>query len=377
MKYLLNELLESIRYNKNRFFLTGLGISIGNIAVVIIIIVSYSFSNSMLSTYYAGKTTIGLVISNTSTDSTEEILKSGDMPDTLSRIGYLEGVASWEPAGSEKLVQFASDREPAVHNVEVAFEDVTVTEGGSFAENVGSNVILRKNDEFGSDYQLGDTVYINQAAYRIIGFTNSSGSFGNPMLFFPESAASEIEYTVASTEGTFDLTVRDGYKISEVRETVLRTLNQALKNNDAKFIDYSNETSKAMEETMKTVTTFLVLIAAISLIVAAINVVNIMYITALEKTHEIAVYRALGMKKITVLLQFLMQSSAVVLVFSLVGYLIGVFLSAFILLFLKVSFCVPLWSILITMVMGILIGVLSGIKPAMKAAEVSPAILLK
>ena len=128
---------------------------------------------------------------------------------------------------------------------------------------------------------------------------------------------------------------------------------------------------------MKTVTVFLVLIAAVSLIVAAINVVNIMYITALEKTHEIAVYRALGMKKKTVMLQFLMQSGTVVLLFSAAGYLIGLFLSAFILIFLNVRFCVPLWSILITMVMGVLIGILSGIKPAVKAADVSPAILLK
>ena len=281
MKYLWNELLDSIRYNRHRFFLTGLGIAIGNIAVVIIIILSYSFSHSMLSQYYAEKTTIGLVISSAAGTTAEDLLKSGGMPDALESIRYLDGVRSWEKAEGEKTVRFAGDGDADMRSAVIDFCNVGVTEGVPFSEHAGNCVIMRSNQEFESSYHLGDSIYIDRKAYEIIGFTNENGTKGRPSLFFPEAAAGQINCEVSSAEGIYELHVTDGYQISDVREQVLSQLNQALHTKEAKFIDYSDESSRAMEETMKTVTVFLVLIAAVSLIVAAINVVNIMYITAL------------------------------------------------------------------------------------------------
>jgi len=309
--------------------------------------------------------------------SEEDVIKNNTVSNALEEIAFIEGVKSWKEKDGEKTALFCSELEPSNRAIEIDFYDVNVTDGNTFADYQGNSVIMRNNKEFEQIYNIGDEVYINQLAYKIIGFTDSVGNGNAPFLFFPESKINEVEYSVSSTTGIYELTVENGYQISDVKTLVLEVLNKSLDNQNAKFIDFSSETSKALEEAMNSITTFLVLIAAVSLIVAAINVVNIMYITALEKKHEIAIFRALGMKKSTVIAQFLLQSSIIVIAFSMIGYLIGLFISAFILVFLNIKFCVPIWSIFITMILGLLVGIFSGISPALKAAEVSPAILLK
>ena len=180
-----------------------------------------------------------------------------------------------------------------------------------------------------------------------------------------------------NTVGIFELVVSEDYQLSELTSEVLSMLNNTLDQLEAEFIDYSAETRTALDEAISTITVFLVVIAGISLLVAAINVVNIMYISALEKTHEIAIYRALGMRKYEIVIGFLLETGILVMFFSVLGYLIGLVLSAIILVFMNMSIYVPLWSILFIIMIGVGISIGAGLKPALKAASVSPAILLK
>lgn len=372
-----NELKDSIKYNRDRLFLTGLGICIGNIAVVIIIILSYSFSSNLV-TKYTNQATIGLVISSESSMTLEEILVDTNLQSAISDIKYVEGVKEWCVFEGEKNVQIATDLTHKAQNVEIDFYNASVIDGKSFSEFSGNGVIARINEEFENRYQIGQEIYVNNIGYEIIGFTDElSEGLGYPTFYFPEQMEDKIEYIQNTTEGTYLLTIHEGYQLNEIRNIVLKQLNACLLESEAEFIDYSSETEKALEETVTMATTFLVFIAAISLVVAAINVVNIMYITALEKTHEIAIYRALGMRKSMVMYQFLLQSSAVVIFFSFIGYIIGLLLSAMLLVILDVSIIVPWWSVLVIMALSICVGVIAGLKPALKAANVSPAILLK
>lgn len=376
MRYLWDEIKENLTYNKSRFILTGLGIGIGNIAVVIIIIVSSSFSNSITADY-ATSAHIALMTSNETNLLVEDVIAKPEVVQALSTIEDIEGVKEWKEIEASKKITIANDKNSNMQEVEIEFSDVSVVEGKRFSQMGENEVIIKLNDEYDSFYELGDVIYINGVAYTVIGFTNQSGT-GYASMFFHENKEDDIEYRQSTVVGNYELTVKEGYSLKEVRETVLQELNKPLEDmKDASFMDFSDEMSSALEEMIEMVGLILVFIAAISLLVAAINVVNIMYITAMEKTHEIAIYRALGMKKITVLAQFLLQSSVIVVICSVLGYVVGVILSAGIVLLMGFQLYVPWWSVLVIMLMGVLIGVLAGFKPAAKAADVSPAILLK
>lgn len=376
MRYLWDEIKENLTYNKSRFVLTGLGIGIGNIAVVIIIIVSSSFSNSITADF-ATSAQIALMTSNETNLLVEEVIEKPEVAQAISMIPNIEGVKEWKESEAAKTITIINDKNSQVQEVEIDFANVSVVSGKEFS-NMGENeVIIKSNDEYETFYKIGDLIYVNGIAYEVIGFTNQTGN-NYAAMFFPENKKEEIEYHQSVIKGNYQLTVKDGYSLREVRETVLQELNKSLEDmQDAHFVDFSDEMSAALEEMIEMVGIILVFIAAISLLVAAINVVNIMYITAMEKTHEIAIYRALGMKKITVLAQFLLQSSVIVVVCSVLGYVVGVVLSAGIVLLMGFPLYVPWWSVVVIMIMGVVIGVLAGYKPAEKAADVSPAILLK
>lgn len=376
MRYLWDEIKENLTYNKSRFILTGLGIGIGNIAVVIIIIVSSSFSNSITADF-ATSAQIALMTSNETNLLVEEVIEKPEVAQAISMIPNIEGVKEWKESEAAKTITIINDKNSQVQEVEIDFANVSVVSGKEFS-NMGENeVIIKSNDEYETFYKIGDLIYVNGIAYEVIGFTNQTGN-NYAAMFFPENKKEEIEYHQSVIKGNYQLTVKDGYSLREVRETVLQELNKSLEDmQDAHFVDFSDEMSAALEEMIEMVGIILVFIAAISLLVAAINVVNIMYITAMEKTHEIAIYRALGMKKITVLAQFLLQSSVIVVVCSVLGYVVGVVLSAGIVLLMGFPLYVPWWSVVVIMIMGVVIGVLAGYKPAEKAADVSPAILLK
>lgn len=376
MRYLWDEIKENLTYNKSRFVLTGLGIGIGNIAVVIIIIVSSSFSNSITADF-ATSAQIALMTSNETNLLVEEVIEKPEVAQAISMIPNIEGVKEWKESEAAKTITIINDKNSQVQEVEIDFLNVSVVSGKEFS-NMGENeVIIKSNDEYETFYKIGDLIYVNGIAYEVIGFTNQTGN-NYAAMFFPENKKEEIEYHQSVIKGNYQLTVKDGYSLREVRETVLQELNKSLEDmQDAHFVDFSDEMSAALEEMIEMVGIILVFIAAISLLVAAINVVNIMYITAMEKTHEIAIYRALGMKKITVLAQFLLQSSVIVVVCSVLGYVVGVVLSAGIVLLMGFPLYVPWWSVVVIMIMGVVIGVLAGYKPAEKAADVSPAILLK
>lgn len=377
ISYLWNELRDNIKYNKDRFLLTGIGIAIGNIAIVIIVIVSHSFSASLVNTYSA-KTTIAFIDSNESLLSQDDILNDQKVKRALENVQYINGVKTFEICKGDKTVTVSTDESSKPQNAVIAFYNPSVVKGEEFDAIPSNEVIVRVNDEFDSNYQIGQKIYVNNIAYKIVGFTyDVIDGLGYPTFYFPKEIEENIEYKYTNYEDMYTLEIKDGYQLKEVCKNVLNLLNESLDDYEAKFIDFSSETESLLNQSISVIMVFLVFIAGISLLVAMINVVNIMYITALEKEKEIAIYRALGMNKTTVLCQFLLQSSAVVILFSILGYIIGIILSVLILILMNVKIIIPIWSFLLVAVLSIFIGVISGIKPALKATNVSPATLLK
>ncbi|SHG95935.1 ABC transporter permease [Tepidibacter thalassicus] len=113
-------------------------------------------------------------------------------------------------------------------------------------------------------------------------------------------------------------------------------------------------------------------IAAISLLVGGIGVMNIMLVSVTERTKEIGIRKALGAKRKDILFQFLVESMIISAVGGLIGISLGLGISNLIAIFLKVSPKIPIGVVIIAVSFSAIVGIFFGIYPANKAAKLDP-----
>ena len=120
-----------------------------------------------------------------------------------------------------------------------------------------------------------------------------------------------------------------------------------------------------------------VAIAAISLVVGGIVIMNIMLVSVTERTKEIGVRKALGASKADVLLQFLLESATMALVGGLLGVALGVGSAQLVTVLLDFPSSIALWSIFAGLGVATTVGIFFGVYPARKAAELDPIVALR
>ena len=113
-------------------------------------------------------------------------------------------------------------------------------------------------------------------------------------------------------------------------------------------------------------------IAAISLVVGGIGIMNIMLATVMERTREIGIRRAIGARKADIMSQFVTEAVAISITGGLIGVLLGIALSFTVSLFTDVSTFIRLYSVLIAFAFSVLVGISFGYLPAKNAANLKP-----
>jgi putative ABC transport system permease protein len=117
---------------------------------------------------------------------------------------------------------------------------------------------------------------------------------------------------------------------------------------------------------------FVALIAAISLLVGGIGIMNIMLVTVTERTREIGIRKAIGARSRDVLFQFLIEAVALTLTGGIVGIILGIFGGKIIGSFMDVTPILDYTAVLVSTLVSIFIGIVFGLYPAKKAAELNP-----
>jgi putative ABC transport system permease protein len=134
--------------------------------------------------------------------------------------------------------------------------------------------------------------------------------------------------------------------------------------------------AKDMIETMNTmlgtVTGLLAGIAAISLLVGGIGIMNIMLVSVTERTREIGLRKALGAKRKTVIFQFLTESVILTLIGGFCGFLLGILLAWLGTKLMEINFVISWWAVILSITASTFIGLVFGIYPAAKAAKLQP-----
>ena len=118
-------------------------------------------------------------------------------------------------------------------------------------------------------------------------------------------------------------------------------------------------------------------IAAISLLVGGIVIMNIMLVSVTERTREIGVRKALGAKRADILIQFLLESATMALAGGVIGVIFGVLIAKVVTIALSFPSSIAIWSIFAGLGVAISVGVFFGVYPARKAADMDPIVALR
>lgn len=162
---------------------------------------------------------------------------------------------------------------------------------------------------------------------------------------------------------------QDETNIAELRREIKETLLKRYKEDDFSVTE-SSELMSTVNSIFSILNAVLVAIAAISLIVGGIGIMNIMYVTVTERIKEIGIRRAVGATKSDILYQFLSES----IILSLLGGCLGLFISFVVVAFIQRLFpaYIDLQSVLIALGVSSLIGIIFGVFPAKRAADLTP-----
>ena len=385
----------SLIANKMRSILTMLGIIIGVAAVIALVSIGNgvkqdiqnsisSLGSNLLMVMPGAPRTPGVRPSAGSMKS----LKVSD----YEAISKLDGVRAASPMtnGSYVVIYQNKNWTTSVSGVSYNYLDVnnwSMKSGRFLSEKnvqnrervavVGKTVV---KNLFGDEDPVGAEIRVKNIPFRIIGVLNSkgSGAMGNDqddMVIIPYTTAMErvegvdylrMIYVVGKDENDIDRLQSDIENLLRVRHGIKDT------NLDDFNIQNMNSIMETMEETTGTLTLFLGAVAAISLVVGGIGIMNIMLVSVTERTREIGVRKALGATYSVIVTQFLIEAVVISLMGGIIGIALGIGASKLIGMASGMSTVISVPTIVMSFAFSMAIGLIFGIYPARKAAKLNP-----
>ena len=385
----------SLVANKLRSLLTMLGIIIGVAAVIALVSIGNgvkqdiedsisSLGSNLLVVMPGAPRTPGVRPSQGSMKS----LKISD----YEAIAKLEGVKAASPMtnGSYVVIYQNKNWTTSVAGVNANFQDVnnwTMTSGRFFSDKnvqnrervavVGQTVV---KNLFADEDPVGKEIRVKNIPFRVIGVLKSkgNGTMGNDQddtVLIPYTTSMErvegidylrMVYVVAKDDGGIDRLQADIENLLRVRHNI----------KDTNLDDFNIQNMKSIMETVAqttgTFTLFLGAVAAISLVVGGIGIMNIMLVSVTERTREIGVRKALGATYSVIVTQFLIEAVVISLMGGFIGIAFGIGASKVIGMVSGMSTVVSVPTIIMSFAFSMAIGLIFGIYPARKAAKLNP-----
>lgn len=385
----------SLVANKLRSLLTMLGIIIGVAAVIALVSIGNgvkqdiedsisSLGSNLLVVMPGAPRTPGVRPSQGSMKS----LKISD----YEAIAKLEGVKAASPMtnGSYVVIYQNKNWTTSVAGVNSNFQDVnnwTMTSGRFFSDKnvqnrervavVGQTVV---KNLFADEDPVGKEIRVKNIPFRVIGVLKSkgNGTMGNDQddtVLIPYTTSMErvegidylrMVYVVAKDDEGIDRLQADIENLLRVRHNIKDT------NLDDFNIQNMESIMETVAQTTGTFTLFLGAVAAISLVVGGIGIMNIMLVSVTERTREIGVRKALGATYSVIVTQFLIEAVVISLMGGFIGIAFGIGASKVIGMVSGMSTVVSVPTIIMSFAFSMAIGLIFGIYPARKAAKLNP-----
>jgi putative ABC transport system permease protein len=391
--------LRALVANKLRAGLTMLGIIIG-VAAVIALVAAGAGAQAQVAERFESLGSNLLVISpgftafrGVSRGASVESLTNDDVEAITKLASSVSAIAPEYSVQSQQVVYFSRNTQTSVLGVTPAYQTVREwqVERGRFIENLdlanqakvavlGATVA---EELFGDLVNpLGKMVKISRQSYEVVGVLASKGVGGfqnlDDQVFIPLSTA-QIRFGGAGTRSlrAINVQVVSGDKMERAQAeltAILRTRHGLIQSQRDDFtIQNQAQIVESVQETTQTFTVLLASIAAISLVVGGIGVMNIMLVSVTERTREIGIRKAVGARRRDILAQFLVEAIVLCLLGGLIGVLAG---------YAGAQVVTPLLggsralvtpdSVALALGVSIAVGVFFGLYPAGRAAALRP-----
>lgn len=385
----------SLIANKLRSLLTMLGIIIGVAAVIALVSIGNGVKQDIEDSISSLGSNLLVVLPGAprtpGARSSQGSMKSLKISD-YEAIAKLEGVKAASPMtnGSYVVIYQNKNWTTSVAGVNSNFQDVnnwTMTSGRFFSDKnvqnrervavVGETVV---KNLFTDEDPVGKEIRVKNIPFRVIGVLKSkgNGTMGNDQddtVLIPYTTSMErVEgidylrrvYVVAKDDGGIDRLQADIENLLRVRHNI----------KDTNLDDFNIQNMKSIMETVAqttgTFTLFLGAVAAISLVVGGIGIMNIMLVSVTERTREIGVRKALGATYSVIVTQFLIEAVVISLMGGFIGIAFGIGASKVIGMVSGMSTIVSVSTIIMSFAFSMAIGLIFGIYPARKAAKLNP-----
>jgi putative ABC transport system permease protein len=392
--------LGAIGSNKMRSGLTMLGIIIGVASVVLMIAIGQGAQRGVTSRIQSLGTNL-LIISPGNPNQTNvrfggggggtasSSLKADDIDEIRARVTGLLGIA---PALQSRTQAIAGGQNVSTTLIGVTPEYASVRNApvaaGSFITQDHVNQVAKvavlgqttltslfPNDPspLGKDIRIGDNIF------TVIGVLQAKGQQGpsNPdeSILIPLTTMQSV-ISGQAIVSSISVSVADQANMTNVQDLITTVLLAKHRITDVKNQDFTVTNQADAVETLNQVTQIFTLllggIAAISLLVGGIGVMNIMLVSVTERTREIGLRKAIGAKRRDILLQFLVESTVLSVLGGSIGILLSMLGSWIVKTFWSLDATIMMSSVFLAFGFSVGVGIFFGMLPAWKAATLRP-----
>ncbi len=412
LKFVFDVALQGLKVNRGRTFLTALGVFIGIATIVVVLGAGHAlegFVNKQMAVF--GSDTIEVETKIPSVSDVEmaaSLIGGAEVTslklDDFEALKKLSNVKDFYAGvfGQFKAVYRNKSKRSMIYAVTASLQDIDAKlemDVGRFfsrrEEQAQAHVVVLgadvKRDLFGDEDAVSKVIKINHLNFKVIGVAKKRGNVAffnfDKMIYVPLLTAQKqllgIDHVVFGL-----LSIRD---LGKVDETVYE-INSVLARrhhigfDDVLKWDFRTTSMKDAMKVMQAVTFGIVVlvffIAGISLVVGGVGIMNVMYLSVVERTREIGIRKAIGATSLLIQLQFLFEAVLITVIGGIGGILFGgvvILLLDLFLFFNGFDFFIFIGvdSVVIGFVFALIFGVLFGLYPARKAGKMSPVEALR
>lgn len=371
---------KSILKNKRRNIFTMIGIIIGIAAVITIMSLGNGFKKTAADEFSDSGAGKNSALISFMTSSGESAKNNPFSQQDIGIVKQIDGVSDAKIKETEDQGYSAKMTNPQKKgDISILKKDeVTRPEEGKGFDSEDNELrkkVVTVDDKIAKDVfnkdAIGKTLYIDGQGFEVVGIVND---MMNPKaVSMPSQTFNQYMGNLQQDFPSLQLTIADNANKKEVANKVADKLNKngsGMSDGSYSYND-TEEMMKGINKVFDGITYFVAAVAGISLFIAGIGVMNVMYISVTERTEEIAIRRAFGAKSRDIELQFLVESVVLCVLGGLIGLILGILIASLVDAVTPdyIKSVVSISSVVIAVGVSMLIGIVFGWIPARAAAK--------